>query len=265
VTRVERFAASTLGLPDAALDEIVAVLTAGGCTGVELRAGEKQAVHTGLTRTERTEVRRRLAEARLRPLAVASYVKICAPGDDQAIVDELVAHVDLAADLGAVGVRIFPGGSQPADGGDDDERGRRRLELAVGPAERRGVRVLVETHDSHSRGEDVARLLRPLGTTGTVGVIWDFVHPWRTGEDPRTTYDAVAPWLAYVQLKDAVPPIERPVPALIGSGDVPLDEIRAVLGKHGYDGWWSLEWEKAWHPDIPPLSEALGSARAWLG
>jgi sugar phosphate isomerase/epimerase len=257
---VERFAASTLGLPDAGLDEIVAVLSAGGCSGVELRAGEKQPVHTALTRTERTEVRRRLAEAKLKPLAVSSYVRICAPGDDRAIVDDLVAHVDLAADLGAVGVRIFPGG---AGDGADDERGARRLTDAAGPAERRGVRLLVETHDSHPRGTDVASLLDRTGRDD-IGVIWDLVHPWRTGESPADTYAAIAPRLGYVQLKDAVPPLDRPVPALIGHGEVPLDEIRAVLRGHGYDGWWSLEWEKAWHPEIPPLPEALASARAWL-
>jgi sugar phosphate isomerase/epimerase len=253
---VERFAASTLGLPDAGLDEIVAVLSAGGCSGVELRAGEKQPVHTALTRTERTEVRRRLAEAKLKPLAVSSYVGICAPGDDRAIVDDLVAHVDLAADLGAVGVRIFPGG---AGDGADDERGARRLTDAAGPAERRGIRLLVETHDSHPRGTDVARLLDRTGRDD-IGVIWDFVHPWRSGESPAETYEAIGPRLAYVQLKDAVPP----EPALIGHGKVPLDDIRAVLTKHGYEGWWSLEWEKAWYPDIPPLSEALASAAAWL-
>lgn len=253
---VERFAASTLGMPDAGLDEVVAVLTAGGCMGVELRAGDKQVVHTDLTRTERTGVRRTLAEAGLRPLAVSSYVKICAPGDDPAIVDDLVAHVDLAADLGAGGVRIFPGG---AGDGSDDKRGALRLADAAGPAERRGVQLFVETHDSHPRGSDVARLLDQTGRDD-IGVIWDFVHPWRAGESPADTYAAIESRLAYVQLKDAVPP----TPALIGHGQVPLDDIRAVLTEHGYEGWWSLEWEKAWFPDIPPLSEALASARSWL-
>ena len=55
-----------------------------------------------------------------------------------------------------------------------------------------------------------------------------------------------------------------PPPALIGHGKVPIDDIRAVLNKNGYEGWWSLEWEKAWFPEIPPLSEALASARSWL-
>lgn len=258
---MDLFAASTLGLPDAGLDEIIEVLTAGGCAGVELRAGERQAVHIGLSQAERAATKDRLAQARLQPLAVSSYVKICAPGDDQPIVTDLLAHIDLAADLGADGVRIFPGGDRdPAAQQDNDERGRRRLRQA----QDRGVRLLIETHDSHPRGEDVARLLAPLDDTTTIGVIWDFVHPWRTGEAPKATYDAVAPWLGYVQLKDAVPPMDRPAPALIGAGEVPLGEIRSVLESHGYDGWWSLEWEKAWHPDIPALPEALDSARSWL-
>ena len=245
-----RFAASTLGVPDAGLDEIVAVLTAGGCTGVELRAGAGQAVHTGLSGSERLEVRRALAGAGLHPLAVSSYVKICAPGNDREIVDDLVAHVELAADLGADGVRIFPGGQDEHD----DERGATRLAEAAGPAARRGVRLLLETHDSHPRGVDVARLLADTD----VGVIWDLVHPWHAGEAPADTYAAIRDRLAYVQLKDAT----ADGPALIGAGDVPLGDVRSVL--RDYDGWWSLEWERAWYPEIPPLSEALVSARSWL-
>lgn len=249
-----RLAASTLGLPDAGLDEIVAVLTAGGCSGVELRAGENQAVHTGSTRPQRLEVRRALAAAGLHPLAVSSYVKICAPGNDREIVDELTAYVDLAADLGADGVRIFPGGAKD-DG--DDERGARRLVEAAGPAARRGVRLLLETHDSHPRGADVARLLDRTGRDD-IEVIWDFVHPWRNGESPADTRAAIGSRLAYVQLKDTT----ADGPALVSAGDVPLDDIRTALTT--YDGWWSVEWEKAWYPEIPPLSEALASARSWL-
>ncbi len=82
---------------------------------------------------------------------------------------------------------------------------------------------------------------------------------------PQTSPSPCAAWvspienrLAYVQLKDAT----ADGPALVGAGDVPLEAVRTVLA--GYEGWWSLEWEKAWYPDIAPLSEALVSARSWL-
>lgn len=236
-----RLAASTLGLPDASLDEIVDVLLAGGCTGVELRAAEGQAVHLGLSAAERVRVRSHLADAGLTVLAVCSYVKLCAPGDA-----DIEGHVRLAADIGAAAVRLFPGGP-------DEELGIRRLTEAAPVARQLGVRLLVETHDSHPRGADVARF---LGVPG-VGAIWDFVHPWRAGESPQATYAALTPRLGYVQLKDAT----GSTPALIGAGDIPLDDIRAALGD--YHGWWSLEWERTWFPDIPPLSEALVSARRW--
>jgi sugar phosphate isomerase/epimerase len=238
-----RLAASTLGLPGASLDEIVEVLVAGGCTGVELRAAPGEVVHVGLSSAERVRVRDRLSEAGLTVLSVCSYVKLCAPGDA-----DIEGHVRLAADVGAAAVRLFPGGS-------DEQLGIRRLTEAEPMARQLGVRLLVETHDSHPRGADVARL---LGATPGAGAIWDFVHPWRAGEPPSGTYAALADRLGYVQLKD----MAGPTPALVGSGDLPLSEIRAVL--RDYDGWWSVEWEKAWYPDIPPLADALAAARAWL-
>jgi hypothetical protein len=36
----------------------------------------------------------------------------------------------------------------------------------------------------------------------------------------------------------------------MGHGDVPHDEIHAVLQGGKYHGYYSLEWEKRWHPEI---------------
>ena len=40
--------------------------------------------------------------------------------------------------------------------------------------------------------------------------------------------------------------------------------LREVL-RAEYDGWVSLEWEKLWHPYLPPLDDALAAAarRDW--
>ena len=46
---------------------------------------------------------------------------------------------------------------------------------------------------------------------------------------------------------------------LIGEGDVPIARIADRLLSDGYDGYFSLEWEKKWHPELPDIDAALCS------
>lgn len=53
---------------------------------------------------------------------------------------------------------------------------------------------------------------------------------------------------------------------LPGQGEFPMPALRRVLEAGGYAGVLSLEWERMWHPALPPLDEALAAAAAasWL-
>jgi sugar phosphate isomerase/epimerase len=253
---------STLGCPDAHLDEVIALAHTNCANGVELRAGADQLVHVGLTARERGEMRARLESAGLTVPAIASYVRVCEPGDDEKVVTELAAHLQLARDLGAGGVRVFPGPDGPGEAG--DRRAIRRLETMAPHAMELGVAIYFETHDSHPRGADAARILAELDMRcpgHPVRVIWDLMHPWRAGEGPAQTYAAIEPWFEYVQFKDSV---SGPggVLTLVGEGDLPLVEVATLCARRA-GMWWSLEWEKAWHPQLPGLAVALAGARAW--
>lgn len=251
-----RLAFSTLGMPGAGLDEAIETGRRAGCAGLELRLHPDTGVHAGLGRDERLSVRRRVEEAGLEIAALAGYVGICAPEDDDAVIGALRADLRLAADLGAPGVRVFPRGDDPAVGA-------RRLKAISGTAERLGVRVLVETHDKMATGAAVAALLAEAGTPETAAALWDLLHPWRHGESPADTLAALGPSLAYVQVKDAVSATDTtPVP--MGTGSVPLDEAGDLLRAAGYRGWVSLEWERTWYPQVAPVEEILPGAAAWV-
>ena len=45
--------------------------------------------------------------------------------------------------------------------------------------------------------------------------------------------------------------------ALFGGGEFPAEECVSLLLTGGYDGWFSYEWEKAWHPRIEDPEIAL--------
>ena len=38
---------------------------------------------------------------------------------------------------------------------------------------------------------------------------------------------------------------------LPGEGDVPIGPITRTLIEDGFDGYFSFEWEKKWHPELP--------------
>lgn len=243
---------STLGCSGMPLADVVELARSTGWLGLELRAADDEPVHIGLPVDERAAARELLESGGVTVLAVASYVKVAsgAVGDDECVADAL-AHAELARDLGAPFVRVFPGAEEP--GAEADSRAVRRLN-AIAAQLPEGVTILLETHDSHPQGVDIARVLSQV--SGDVGTIWDVMHPWRTGEPISVTKEVLAPYLRHVQVKDVLSPEER-TPLPLGEGTIPLPDFYAALRELGYEGWVSLEWESKWHPEAVALAEAL--------
>jgi sugar phosphate isomerase/epimerase len=252
---VWRSAFSTLGCAGRPLADVLELARGGRWDGVELRAAEGEPVHVGLTAPERRRVRRDFAAAGVVPLAIASYVDVDDPAAaDDDVIRELVAHAELARDVGAPYVRVFPGGPS------GDNAAARRLAVAAPLVP--DVVIALETHDSCARGDAVARLLSRIPQPN-VRVVWDVQHPWRASEAVAATLRSLAPFLAYVQITDARA-VDDPTPTLLGSGVLPLRDAYEALRAAGYDGWVSLEWASYWFPDAPPLEAALPGARRWL-
>lgn len=237
------FAVSTLGLPGVPLDAAVRTAVAHGCDGLELR---------NVDLPPPAAARSIVEDSGLVISCLAGYAKVCAPGPDAPVITELRSLIALAHDLGAPAVRVFPGGD-----GDPYPR----VTAVLDDLRAAGVRLLVETHDSHPTGAAARRIVDPFGQPDLVAVLWDAVHPWRNGESPARTRAVLGEYLGYFQLKDARAADPTPLPP--GDGEVPLGECRRLL--RDWSGWVSLEWEKAWYPDIPPVEVALPAAARWFG
>jgi sugar phosphate isomerase/epimerase len=253
-----RGAFSTLGCSELPLTDVVQLARDGGWNGLELRAAPDEPVHVGLAEPERKGVRRVLADAGVTPLAIASYVDVDdAEATDGDVITAVLAHVELADDIGASFVRVFPGGPSG-----DGAAVRRLSAIARHLDHYPGVAVAIETHDSCARGEDVARVLARVDHP-QIRAIWDVQHPWRAGERVADTLRALAPFIAYVQITDARS-MDDLTPCLLGTGVLPLRDAYDALQSAGYDGWVSLEWASYWYPAAPPLADALGGAQHWL-
>ncbi|MGW3267749.1 sugar phosphate isomerase/epimerase family protein [Streptomyces sp. NPDC001056] len=255
-----KLAFSTLGVPGLPVPDVLALASAHGYHGVELRAHPEEPVHPGLSPAERAETAALFRSAGVEPLCLAGYARVAAPGDDSAVLAEVRALLRLAHDLEAPFVRVFPGGE--ADREEADAIAARRLGTAAEDAAALGVRILLETHDSHRTGADAIRVLGPVGHR-QVGALWDVMHTWLGGEQPAQTYAALAPHLGYVQVKD-IASAEDTTPLPLGAGVLPLTECVDVLCRNGWDGWLCWEYEKRWYEQAAPLPGLLAAGHDHL-
>ncbi|MDT3399327.1 sugar phosphate isomerase/epimerase [Streptomyces sp. B1866] len=162
-----KLAFSTLGVPGMPVRDVARLAAASGYDGVELRAHPEEPVHPGLAPAERASAAGEFRRAGVAVLTVAGYVRVAEAGTDEPVLVGLRELVDLAHDLGAAHVRVFPGGGGPHGPEPDpeaDARAARRLAATAPYAAGRGVRLLLETHDSHRTGADVARVLGLVST-----------------------------------------------------------------------------------------------------
>ncbi|GAA4997551.1 sugar phosphate isomerase/epimerase family protein [Streptomyces siamensis] len=257
-----KLAFSTLGVPGLPVPDVVRLAAAHGYHGVELRAHPEEPVHPGLTAAERADVAAAFKSLGIEILGLAGYARVAAPGDDAPVLAEIRELVDLARDLGAPFVRVFPGGDADQDPGEWDATAARRLGTAAEHAADAGVRILLETHDSHRTGADVIRILGPVGHR-QVGALWDVMHTWLGCEQPADSYAALSPYLGYVQVKD-IASAEDSTPLPLGAGALPLAECVELLSRRGWDGWLCWEYEKRWYEGAAPLPDLLTAGREHL-
>ncbi|MEU1592286.1 sugar phosphate isomerase/epimerase family protein [Streptomyces sp. NPDC005708] len=257
-----KLAFSTLGVPGLPVPDVVRLAATNGYHGVELRAHPEEPVHPGIGPAARAEVAAEFKAGGVEILGLAGYAHAAAPGDDGPVVDEMRQLLELAHDVGAPSVRVFPGGGTDQSPEEADATAARRLGTAAEYAADLGVRILLETHDSHPTGAD---LMRILGTVGhrQVGALWDVMHTWLGGEQPQETYADLCPHLGYVQVKD-IASAEDKTPLPLGHGVLPLTECVEVLSRHHWDGWLCWEYEKRWYEAAQPLPELLGPGREHL-
>ena len=170
--------------------------------------------------------------------------------------------IDIAESLGIPYIRVF-GNALTADRDACYDRVISGIAVLCRYAEGKGVTVLLEVHGDYVTVERLRPITDALGDLPSFGLIWDVAHSHKaTGRDFLPFYRAMRRYIRHVHLKD-VRDSDRAL-VLPGEGDIPLCEIVRTMEADGYTGYFSLEWEKHWHPDLPPVEAALASLTALL-
>ncbi len=247
-----RLAFSTLACPEWSLQRVLAAAAEYGYDGVELRMLDGDLVSPAIPGERRRAVRTAFERAGIPLCCLDTSFEIADPAAE---LDEAVAYVELAVDLGAPMIRLFGGAPDGEAISATTERVTDRLARLADHGRELGVTVALETHDSFARGEAAAGVVRDAPPE--VGIIWDTLNTFVTGEPPASTFAFVADRLVHVHVKDGGTPPDLERNELFGDGRVPLPEVLRMLSSHRYEGWLSVEWEKRWQPSILDADTAL--------
>jgi sugar phosphate isomerase/epimerase len=259
---------STLGCADLSLREICDLAWDFQVPGVELRAigGRldlpQYTVEAGLSPAVIGEICR---SRHTRLIVAGSSCKLTSASENDR--KELIAFCAWADALKIPFVRVFGGGAWGERLTDSDFanavqfihwwRGEKR-------ARQWQVEMLMETHDAFSASAPCLSLNERLDQP--LNVIWDSHHTWRLGgESPAYTWDRLGPLVRHVHVKDSVdkPSARHPFTYVLpGEGQMPIAEVLALLRAQRFNGFVSLEWERLWHPYLPPLRDALNHIHA---
>ena len=258
---------SSLGCAEFNLEETLALARRHGLGAVELRTlGNERDLPAWLERAYGNP--ESLSQALLAdgPRVVALNTSFKLGRNDEASRADLLRHVRWAEAFGAPWLRVFDGcpSTKEADlrAAADTWTWWQDLRASSGWK----TNLMVETHDALVTSPSLLRLLR---LAPGLPILWDSHHTWKKGgEDPVATWEAIRQHVVHVHVKDSIsrPSARHPFTYVLpGDGEFRLRPVLDVLERDGYAGVVSLEWERQWHPYLPPLDEALRVAdeRGW--
>jgi sugar phosphate isomerase/epimerase len=174
--------------------------------------------------------------------------------------DEAKRFIELAHELGAPYVRVFPNqlvkGEERKTTIDRIVTGLRELgDRAKGS----GVAIIVESHGEFTTSPPLLEIIQGAAHPN-VAFLWDAHHTCVAGEKPAETFKQLGRYVRHTHLKDSRAPKGEEKGrryVLTGSGEVPVKETVKVLAAGGYRGYYSFEWEKKWHPEIEEPEVAI--------
>jgi len=229
------------------LDTILEKCREFGLLGVEFRTDREHAHGVEITTgaEQRAEIRRKCEEAGIEIVGLSSGCQY-----DAVAADELAAniartqqHLDLCAELGGGGVKVF-GNKLHTNEGVPAEQTVKQIGESLHEcgeyAKERGVVVRFEMHGDFQSAEQCTEIMRLADSDG-VCLIYNCNPGDPVDGSIRGIYSAVAPRVCHVHLHD------------LSDAKFPYPELFKLLRETGYDGWCTTEL-----PDSTDRDRVLG-------
>jgi len=248
---------STLGCPKWSFPDILDFAVENGYDGIEIRGllGEMDLTKCPeFNSSEKiTSTKKMMEDKKLRiiNLGASAGLHHADPEKRKNNLDEARKFIDLAQKLDCPYIRVFPN-NLPKDQDRNatiDLISQGLLELADF-AKGSNVSVLMETHGDVIETNDLLHIMKN-SENPQVGLVWDVVNVWSvTKESPAQVYEKLKRYIRHTHFKDGKFINGELHYVLLGQGEAPVLEAVKSLVQGNYEGFYSFEWEKMWHPDI---------------
>lgn len=220
-----------------------------GFEAVELRTTHKHGVEPSLEKAARAEVRKQFADSKVRLLSLGSVCEFHSP--DAAVVrkhiEECKRFVELAGDLGCLGVKVRPNGI-PKDVPEE------KTITQIGAALREcgeagaaaGVEIWVEVHGKDSAHPPRCAAMMQAADHRSVGICWNSnPDDLMGGTSIKPAFDLLRPWLLNVHINE------------LWNEKYPWRELFTLLRETGYDRYTLAE--------IPETTDPLRLMKYYRG
>mgnify|MGYP002623328198 CR=1 FL=1 len=229
--------------------------------GVEFRTdvGHTHGIEAWINDDERKRYREQISKAGLEVACIATSLRML----DDDVMGKVRDRIKLAADMGAMGVRLFIG-PVPEPYRSLEEISYRLVPVLIEAGEYADMMVTdvwLETHDSIARGVDAARLIREVNHR-RVAICYNNLHPIRRGEALEATMAQLNGMIRHVHFHDGMNHREQVIITPFGKGQMPMRDTLQHLINQGYTGYLSGEWFYDQYGDNPDNALELYSEEA---
>ena len=250
---------TTLGCPDWSFAKILDEAQGMGFSGIEIRGLENKMLAGEMPQFFPENREATLAALRAHKLEMVGFGSSVRfdPADK---FDDMIAEgkgaIDVCQRMGIPAVRIFGDKFPP---GETEAAVISRVAKGAGIlaeyGEGKGVQILLETHGDFNTLERIRGVFDQVKSKN-LRLLWDVAHTDFTYGDNFMEFYRPMKWLiTHTHFKDHIrgtPGDEKTYKLCrMGEGQIPIKAIVKQLLADEYTGYFSLEWEKKWHPELP--------------
>jgi len=208
---------------------------------VQLRTTHAHGVEVTLTAAQRADVKKRFKDAGLAiSLASAFQYHSTDPAELRKNIDGTKEFLQLAADVGALGIRVFPN-AVPKEG----DKTREKILAQIGKSlsecatfgNNLGVEVRVEEHGQGTANIPVIKQILDFADNPYLYMIWNNSNSDYTGEGLPKGYEGMGLEAQFNLVKDRI----RNVHLRELFSDYPWRQLFSLLSKAGYKGYLDIE------------------------
>jgi len=258
-----KFAFSTVSCPKWDFETILARAKEYGYDGVEIRGflNETLLTASNVFLTDPAKIRNEFAVAGIEIACLASSIAFSGKKKvDAKLASDLKTYIDTAAAIGTPLVKVFD--TQVKAGHTRGSAGVAMGDWLVPIADYaadKDITIVIENALSFRQSKEMWSILDRLQHPA-IACCWDVFNAALIGESPYISVPTLNSKIAYCQIKDAKFGALGASYCKLGEGDVDGPTFITRLRGIGYEGYVTVEWEKAWLPGLAEPEEILPDA-----